>query len=80
MKAKLFAAAALQIGMPFLVVHGADDKVVPVANAHKLHEAADAKDKTLKIFTAEEGRSAHALADNRPLAIDYIADWIAAKL
>jgi fermentation-respiration switch protein FrsA (DUF1100 family) len=68
------------IEMPFLVVHGADDKVVPVLSAKKLFDAVGAKDKHLKIFTAEEGGSAHALADNRPLAVDYIADWIAGKL
>jgi pimeloyl-ACP methyl ester carboxylesterase len=74
------ADVAPQIAMPFLVVHGADDRVVPVAAAHKLHEAVGSKEKALKIFTAGEGGSAHALADNRPLAIDYIADWIAGNL
>jgi dienelactone hydrolase len=71
---------APQVGMPFLVVHGADDKVVPVANATKLFDALGAKDKHLKVFTAEDGGSTHALSDNRPMAVDYIADWLAAKL
>jgi dienelactone hydrolase len=71
---------APQVATPFLVVHGADDKVVPVASANKLFDALGTKDKHLKIFTAGDGGSAHALADNRPLAVDYIADWIGAKL
>jgi dienelactone hydrolase len=81
-KAEKFSLAEVAPGieMPFLVVHGADDKVVPVASAGKLFDAIGAKDKHLKIFTAEEGGSSHALADNRPLAVDYIADWIAGKL
>lgn len=81
-KAEKFSLAdvAPQVAMPFLVVHGADDKVVPVASANKLFDALGTKDKQLKIFTAEDGGSAHALADNRPLAVDYIADWIGAKL
>ena len=81
-KAEKFSLAdvAPQVAMPFLVVHGADDKVVPVASANKLFDALGTKDKHLKIFTAEDGGSAHALADNRPLAVDYIADWIGAKL
>jgi dipeptidyl aminopeptidase/acylaminoacyl peptidase len=81
-KAEKFSLAevAPRIEMPFLVVHGADDKVVPVASARKLFDAIGAPDKHLKIFTAEEGGSAHALADNRPLALDYIADWIGGKL
>lgn len=81
-KAESFSLAevAPQITMPFLVVHGADDKLVPVAAAHQLHAAVGSEKKALKIFTAEEGGSAHALSDNRPLAIDYIADWIAGNL
>jgi len=74
------AEAAGDIAGPFLIVHGADDKVVPVAAAHKMHEAIASKRKHLKIFTAEEGGSGHALADNRALGIDYIADWIAETL
>ncbi|HXM80551.1 MAG TPA: alpha/beta fold hydrolase [Burkholderiales bacterium] len=81
-KAELFSLAdiAPRIEVPFLVVHGADDRIVPVASAHKLHEALGSQKKHLKIFTADEGGSAHALADNRQIAIDYIADWIGANL
>jgi pimeloyl-ACP methyl ester carboxylesterase len=81
-KAEKFSLAevAPQVAMPFLVVHGADDKVVPVASATKLFDALGVKDKHLKIFAAVDGGSAHALADNRPLAVDYIADWIGGKL
>jgi dienelactone hydrolase len=81
-KAEKFSLAdvAPQVAMPFLVVHGADDKVVPVASANKLFDALGTKDKHLKIFTAQDGGSAHALADNRSLAVDYIADWIGEKL
>ena len=72
--------AAPMIEKPFLVVHGADDRVVPVASARKLFDAVGARDKQLKVFTAEEGGSSHALADNRPLAVRYIADWLGARL
>jgi len=81
-KAEKFSLAGVaeQIGMPFLVVHGADDKIVPVAAAHELHAAVGSRKKQLKVFAADEGGSAHALADNRKIAIDYIADWIGANL
>ena len=81
-KAERFSleGVAQRIRMPFLVVHGADDKVVPAANARKLYEAVGAERKQLKIFTAGDGGSYHALADDRPLAVDYIADWIAGVL
>ena len=81
-KAEKFSLAdvAPRVVMPFLVLHGADDKVVPAGNAAKLYEALGSKKKSLKIFTADEGGSAHALSDNRPLALDYIADWIGQNL
>jgi esterase/lipase len=61
-------------------VHAEDDKVVPVASAHKLYEAVGTSRKTLKIFTAEDGSTYHAQADNRQVGIDCIADWIGANL
>jgi alpha-beta hydrolase superfamily lysophospholipase len=78
-KAERFSleGVAQQIDRPFLVVHGADDRVVPPANAQKLFDAVGSKRKHLKVFTAADGGSAHALSDNRPLAVSYIADWIA---
>ncbi len=81
-KARKFSLAGVaeEITCPFLIVHGADDKVVPVASAHKLFEAVGSKRKTLKILTAEEGGTYHAQADNRQVGVDYIADWIAANL
>jgi pimeloyl-ACP methyl ester carboxylesterase len=81
-KAEQFSleGVANKISMPFLVVHGADDKVVPVAAAHKLYAELTSKDRALKIFTAEEGASGHCCVDNRPVGVDYIADWIAVNL
>lgn len=71
---------APQIACPFLIVHAAEDRVVPVASAHKLYEAIGSKRKHLKIFTAEEGGAYHAQADNRQVGMDYIADWLAANI
>jgi len=81
-KAEKFSLAGVaeEIGMPFLVVHGADDRIVPVTAAQQLHAAVGSRKKHLKVFAADEGGSAHALADHRQIAIDYIADWIGASL
>jgi alpha-beta hydrolase superfamily lysophospholipase len=81
-KAQLFSLAGVaeRIACPFLIVHSEDDRVVPVASAHKLHEAVGSPRKHLRIFTAADGATYHAQADNRPVAVDYIADWIAANL
>ena len=58
-------------------VHGDNDKVVPVASAHKLYEAIGSSNKALKILTAEDGGHYHAQADNRQVGTDALADWIA---
>jgi len=81
-KAKKFSLAGVaeQITGPFLIVHGQDDKVVPVASAHKVYEAIGSPRKHLKILSAEEGGSCHAQADNRQVGIDYIADWISVNI
>lgn len=68
---------AKDITCPFLVTHGANDRVVPVENAHKLYNAVGSAQKTIKIFQPEEGGAEHCHVDNRPVGIDYIADWLA---
>jgi dienelactone hydrolase len=72
--------AAKNITCPFLVTHGGNDRVVPVENAPKLYEAVGAKNKTIKIFTTQEGGAEHAHVDNRPVGINYAADWLAANM
>jgi dipeptidyl aminopeptidase/acylaminoacyl peptidase len=77
-KAEAFSLAGVapKIEMPFLIVHAEEDKVVPVASAHKLYEALGSKRKHLEILTSEDGSIYHAQADNRQVGVDYIADWI----
>jgi dienelactone hydrolase len=71
---------APKIACPFLVVHAQDDRVVPVASAHALYAALGSPRKHLKIFTAADGSTYHAQADNRQVGVDYIADWIASTI
>lgn len=71
---------ARQITMPFLVTHGANDRVVPAENAQKLYDALGSQRKTLRVFTAEDGGAEHAHVDNRQVGVDFVADWIAANL
>jgi dienelactone hydrolase len=67
---------AKQIACPFLVTHGGNDRVVPVENARKLYDAVGSTNKTIKIFTTEEGGAEHAHVDNRQIGIDFAADWL----
>jgi dipeptidyl aminopeptidase/acylaminoacyl peptidase len=74
------AGVADKITCPFLVVHGEHDSIVPVAYAQRLYDAVGSKNKTLRIFTAEEGGSEHCQGDNRILGANYVADWVADNL
>jgi dipeptidyl aminopeptidase/acylaminoacyl peptidase len=71
---------AKNIACPFLVTHGGNDRVVPVQNAQKLYDAVGSKNKTLKIFSTEEGGAEHAHVDNRQVGIDFAADWLGDNL
>ena len=74
------AGVAGKIECPLLVVHGENDRIVPLDSAKKLYEAAGSTRKHLKIFTAAEGGAEHCQVDNRQVGVDYIADWIAANI
>ena len=65
---------------PFLILHGADDEQVPLADAQALYNAAGSADKTLRIFTAEEGGAQHCQRDYMSLAVGEIGNWFEDKL
>jgi dienelactone hydrolase len=65
-----------KVECPILILHGENDRIVPVADAKKLYERVGSKNKQLKIFTAEEGGAEHCQVDNRQLGVDYIGDWL----
>ena len=65
-----------KVQCPILILHGENDRIVPVAEARKLYERVGSRNKTLKIFTAEEGGAEHCQVDNRQLGIDLIGDWL----
>jgi dienelactone hydrolase len=69
-----------KITCPLLVMHGENDRQIPVSQAVATYEAATTADKTLKIFTKDEGGAEHCQIDNRAIAADYLADWFASRL
>jgi len=72
--------AAERIECPFLVVHGENDRIVPVEEAHKLYDRVGSNRKHIKIFTVEEGGAEHCQVDHRQQGIDYIGDWLLANM
>lgn len=65
-----------KVTCPILILHGESDRVVPLAEAHKLYERVGSKNKTLRIFTEAEGGAEHCQVDNRQLGVDFIGDWL----
>ncbi len=66
------------ITVPYLITHGANDRQIPVADAHRSYEQATASPKReLKIFTEHEGGVEHVNSDDQPNAARFTADWVA---
>jgi dienelactone hydrolase len=70
-----------KVTCPLLVVHGANDRQVPLEQAERtVHGAVNSPRAELRIFTAEEGGAEHVGGDLFSPTIDYIADWTAEVL
>jgi dienelactone hydrolase len=70
-----------KITCPLLVVHGANDRQVPLEQAERtVREAVRSPRAELRVFTAEEGGAEHVGGDLFSPTIDYIADWVAEVL
>ena len=65
---------------PFLLVHGADDEQIPLADAQRQFDACGSKDKTFRVFTAEEGGAQHCQRDYLTLVVAEMWNWFEEKL
>ena len=65
-----------KITCPFLLVHGEGDEQIPLALAQKCYAAVGSKNKTLKVFTREEGGYHHCQTDNVSVGVAYMWDWV----
>jgi len=75
------AGVADRITCPLLVVHGANDRQVPLEQAQRtVREAVNSPRAELRVFTEEEGGTEHVGGDLFSPTIDYIADWVAEVL
>ena len=70
-----------KIVCPLLIVHGENDRQIPLWHAEKTYQhAVNSPDRELKIFHLADGGAEHCGADNNGLIVDYITDWVAEKL
>jgi dienelactone hydrolase len=65
---------------PFLLVHGAEDEQIPLADAQKQFDACGSKDKTFRVFSAEEGGAQHCQRDYLTLVVAEMWNWFDEKL
>ncbi|KGH45029.1 hydrolase [Modestobacter caceresii] len=67
-----------KISVPFLIAHGANDRQIPLAYAHRSYDqAVNSPKRELRVFTAEEGATEHIGLDHLSHVSTYIADWVA---
>ena len=70
-----------RIRCPLLVVHGANDRQVPLEQAERTVREAKASPRAeLRVFGADEGGAEHVGGDLFSPTIDFIADWVAEVL
>lgn len=68
---------AEKLTCPLLVVHGADDRQVPVEHARRtVDQAQNAPRRDLVVFEPGDWGDQHCQVDDPTLAIDLIADWL----
>jgi dienelactone hydrolase len=65
---------------PFLLTHGAGDEQIPLSVAEQCFAAVGSKDKTLKVFSREEGGFHHCQVDNITIGTNFMWDWLVDKL
>ena len=71
---------AEKVECPFLLTHGTGDEQVSMADAQALFDAIGSKDKTFRVFTAEEGGAQHCQRDYLTRVCDVVGDWFEDKL
>ena len=70
--------ALTKILCPILVMHGENDRQIPLRMAEKTIEGAiNSPRAELKVFKKEDGGVEHCQVDNCKLAIEYMTDWVA---
>jgi dienelactone hydrolase len=65
---------------PFLVTHGEDDEQIPLVDAQALFDACGSSDKTLRVFTSEEGGAQHCQRDYLSFGTATMWNWLEDKL
>ena len=65
-----------KIACPFLMLHGEGDEQIPLAEAQKCFDAVGSKQKTMQVFSREEGGYHHCQIDNQSICCSAMWDWL----
>jgi acylglycerol lipase len=76
---ELCRAGAARIQVPWLVVHGEDDRIAPAAAARILHDALGSADKTLKAYPGLRHEVHNERPEERAKFLQHLGDWILAR-
>lgn len=70
-----------RITCPILITHGEGDRQIPLKYAQMTYDGCvNSSKREFRIHTREEGSAEHCSLDGTPLAVDYMADWLAETL
>lgn len=69
-----------RITCPVLITHGEADRMVPLASAQRTFDELGASDKSLRVYTREEGGAEHCSMDNWSQVIPHQVDWLSDRL
>ncbi len=65
---------------PYLLLHGARDEQIPLADAEAVYAAVGSADKELRVFDERTGGATHCQTDRLTVATVAWADWFADRL
>lgn len=67
-----------KITVPFLILHGENDRQIPLQYAHRtFDQAVNSPKRELRVFTEGEGGAEHIGLDHLPYVSSFVADWVA---
>jgi dipeptidyl aminopeptidase/acylaminoacyl peptidase len=69
-----------RVRIPALITHGVNDEMVPVSSAERTYREIASADKTLRLYTPEDGGDTHINIDNWSQVVPVMADWLAERL
>jgi pimeloyl-ACP methyl ester carboxylesterase len=69
-----------KITCPVLLLHGEGDEQIPLPVAQKCFDAGGSADKTMRVFSREQGGYHHCQIDNLSVGVAAMWDWIEDRL